>query len=87
MMTVRAVIRLPGGNTFTVRAQKLSEKNIYVQSVELNGVAYDKAYLRHADIVKGGTLTFVMGPEPNRAWASAPESAPYSMSRAAVPGP
>ena len=34
-----------------------------------------------SEIVNGGALTFVMGPEPNRSWASSPESTPYSMSR------
>jgi predicted alpha-1,2-mannosidase len=81
----RAVIRLSGGKTFTIRAEGLSDRNIYVQSAQLNGVAYDKAYIRHADIVNGGALTFVMGPGPNRAWASAAGSAPYSMSRARTP--
>jgi len=39
-----------------------------------------KAFVRHQDIVKGGTLRFVMGPRPKSSWASAPTSAPYSMS-------
>jgi putative alpha-1,2-mannosidase len=64
-----------------MRAENLSEANLYIQSVTLNGAAYDKSFIRHEDIVKGGTLTFVMGPQPNRSWAVAPESAPYSMSR------
>ena len=77
----RAVIHLPGGRTFTVVAEGLSERDLYIQSARLNGVPYDKAYLRHADLAAGGTLTFVMGPAPNPAWASAPDAAPCSMSR------
>ncbi len=76
----RAVIDLGSGRTFTILAKKLSPRNLYVQSATLNGTAYDKTYVRHEDIVRGGTLTFVMGPRPNRAWAAAPESAPFSMS-------
>jgi predicted alpha-1,2-mannosidase len=77
----RAAIRLPGGRTFTVVAQGLSEKNLYIQSATLNGEPYGRAYLCHSDLVAGGTLTFVMGPAPNLAWASGPDAAPYSMSR------
>jgi predicted alpha-1,2-mannosidase len=76
-----ATLHLPSGKTFTVTAEGLSDTNIYVQSVTLRGAPYDKAYIRHEDIMQGGTLAFVMGPKPNRAWASAPESAPYSLSR------
>jgi predicted alpha-1,2-mannosidase len=77
----RASLNLPNGKAFTVRAENLSPANFYVQSVTLNGVPYDKSFIRHDDIVKGGTLAFTMGPQPNPAWASSPESAPYSMSR------
>jgi predicted alpha-1,2-mannosidase len=77
----RAVIDLGGGKSFTVRATNLSPKNFYIQSVKLNGAPHDKTYLRHADLLKGGELTFVMGPEPNRSWGTGPASAPYSQSR------
>jgi predicted alpha-1,2-mannosidase len=76
-----AVLQLGEGRTFTIVAENLSETNLYIQSVSLRGKAYDKAYIRHEDILAGGTLRFVMGPRPNPAWASSPESAPYSMSR------
>jgi predicted alpha-1,2-mannosidase len=76
-----AVLHLPSDNTFTVRAENLSDANLYIQSAQLRGEPYDKAYLRHEDILRGGTLTFVMGPRPNPAWASSPASAPYSMTR------
>jgi predicted alpha-1,2-mannosidase len=75
-----AVIDLGGGRSFRIQAEQLSERNLYVQSVRLGGQPYDKAYLRHEDLAKGGSLTFVMGPKPNRSWASSPASAPYSMS-------
>ncbi|HWL86947.1 MAG TPA: GH92 family glycosyl hydrolase [Polyangiaceae bacterium] len=82
----RAVLHLPGGEgaggkTFTVLADNLSDANLYIQSVTLDDQPWDKTYLRHADIVKGGVLRFTMGPHPNHEWATAPASAPYSMSR------
>jgi predicted alpha-1,2-mannosidase len=78
----RASLRLAGGKTFTVRADNLSRANGFIQSVTLDGKPYDKAYVRHQDIVRGATLAFVMGPQPNKSWASSPDSAPYSMSPA-----
>ncbi len=76
----KAVIEVGGGKAFTVEAQGLSDRNLYIQSATLDGQAYDKAFVRHEDIMKGGTLRFTMGPRPKHSWASAPASAPYSMS-------
>ena len=64
----RASIRLENGKTFTVRALNLSDKNIYIQSVTLNGKPWTKCYLMHTDIAKGGELALTMGPQPNKAW-------------------
>ena len=53
-------LRLPGQKTFTVEAKGLSKDNRYVASIELNGRPYDKPYLSHQDIMKGGRLVFTM---------------------------
>jgi putative alpha-1,2-mannosidase len=37
-----------------------SAENKYIQSVKLNGQAYDKFYIDYQDMIKGGTLEFVM---------------------------
>ena len=50
--------------TFNVIAQNNSDRNRYIQSVTLNGKPYTKGYIEHQDIIKGGTLTIKMGPEP-----------------------
>jgi predicted alpha-1,2-mannosidase len=76
----KVVLHLDAQRTFTVVADNLSKQNLYIQSVRLNGSRYDKAFLRHADLVAGGTLTFEMGPKPNHRWASASSSMPYSLS-------
>ena len=42
----------------------ISNRNVYVQSAEFNGNAIDmvsNAYISHAQIMSGGTLSFVMG--------------------------
>jgi predicted alpha-1,2-mannosidase len=77
----KATLCLDNGKTFTVKAEHLNPENKYIQSAELNGKPYSKAYITHTDIVTGGTLKFVMGPSPNYEWGSSTTDRPYSMSR------
>ena len=57
-------LKLPNGATFAVEARNLSEKNKYVQSVELNGKLVAGITIQHADIMKGGVLVFNMVDTP-----------------------
>ena len=61
----RAVLRLPGGRTFTVAARrKGGAEAVYVKSVRLNGQKLDGWTLKHADLMAGGTLEFDLGTRP-----------------------
>jgi predicted alpha-1,2-mannosidase len=53
------------GGTFTVEGTGVSDTNIYVQSVTLNGAPLTTPFLHHADLKAGGKLSFVMGPNPS----------------------
>lgn len=64
----RATLRLSNGSELTVTAENLSEENVYVQSLKVNGRPYSSAMLPHEQIANGGTLEFVLGPEPNKSW-------------------
>jgi predicted alpha-1,2-mannosidase len=64
-----AALNLPNGKTFDISALNNSAKNVYVQSVKLNGQPLDQPVITHEQIVAGGKLEFVMGPKPS-AWAS-----------------
>lgn len=57
-----ATIEVPGGN-FTVKTVNNSPENKYIRKVTLNGKPYDKMYIMHDDIRKGGELVFEMGPK------------------------
>jgi predicted alpha-1,2-mannosidase len=59
-----ATIKLENGKTFTVKSLNLSDKNVYVKSIKLNGKPYKKSFLTHSDIVNGGELIFEMGARP-----------------------
>ncbi|MDI3321340.1 GH92 family glycosyl hydrolase [Pinibacter soli] len=63
-----AVITVKGNKQFTIKVKNNSRENKYIQSVVLNGKKYDKVYVDHADLMKGGTLEFTMGKEPNKKW-------------------
>lgn len=52
------------GGTFVITAVNNAPENVYIQSARLNGRPLDRRYLRHSEIVAGGELDLVMGPEP-----------------------
>ncbi len=60
-----ALIKLPANKSFKVIAENNSDKNIYIQSVTLNGKKHNYSYITHKQIMDGGELKFVMGPKPN----------------------
>jgi hypothetical protein len=74
----QVTIHLENGKTFTIKAEGLNGKNFYIQNAKLNGSAYSKCYITHPDILKGGELTFFMGPDPNKNWGSLPGDFPSS---------
>jgi predicted alpha-1,2-mannosidase len=62
-----AVINLEDGKIFTINVKNQSVKNVYVQKILLNGKPLDGYFIRHADIMNGGELTFFMGPKHKQA--------------------
>lgn len=77
----KVTINLPEGKTFTVEAPAASKDNKYIQSVRLNGKPYTKSYISYEDIMKGGTLTFEMGSEPNKAFGADVADRPCSLGK------
>jgi hypothetical protein len=75
----KATINLENNKQFIIVAKNVSDKNIYIQSASLNGSNYTKSYLKHQDIINGGTLVFVMGEQPNKNWGASPEDRPYTL--------
>jgi predicted alpha-1,2-mannosidase len=60
-----AYINLACGKRFVIVAHNLSDKNIYIQRITLNGELHDQLYIEHQDIINGGRLEFEMGAEPS----------------------
>ena len=67
-----------------------SPKNVYIQSATLNGNNLTQSFITHQQLVSGGTLNFVMGPQPNLNWGRAvatrpPSGMPTNYAYAATP--
>lgn len=73
-----AIINLENGRKFIIRAENLSDSNIYIQSAELNGKAYTRSYILHEDIIDGGILSFEMGNKPSSDWGSGTGNEPLT---------
>jgi predicted alpha-1,2-mannosidase len=72
----KATLHLKDGKTFVINAVHNGTQEFYIQSAALNGQAYDKTYLNHDDIMKGGELDFQMDSTPNYDWGSSNDSRP-----------
>ncbi|MBQ7179828.1 MAG: GH92 family glycosyl hydrolase [Bacteroidaceae bacterium] len=53
-----ATLHLPGGKTFCVKANGLSDANKYVNAIRLNGQPIDYTAIKYGDIMQGGTLEY-----------------------------
>lgn len=58
----KAVIHLPSGKDFTVRAVGLTPETYLVERVELNGKQLDRSYITFDELNAGGELVFHMSP-------------------------
>ncbi len=74
----KASITLGNGKTFEIICKNYAPENKYIQSAKLNGVPWNKSWFSHEDLMKGGTLEFVMGKQPNKNWAADEKSIPPS---------
>lgn len=72
-------LNLPNGKRFRIVAEHLSGSNLYVGSVLLNGRPLERCFMRHEEILAGGELRFVMTSQPDKNWATAPNTRPVSM--------
>lgn len=57
-------LHLPNGKKFITGCNNSALKNNYVQSLHVNGKAWQQLILPHSVLMNGGTMTFDMGREP-----------------------
>ncbi len=75
----KIILHLAQDKTFVITASANSEKNVYVQKRQLNGVDDLRTWITHQDITRGGELHVDMGPDANIRDLPA-EDLPYSAS-------
>lgn len=64
----RSEIKLGNGKRLIIRAENNSKQNVYVQSATWNGKVLNNAWLYRDELMKGGTLSLIMGNKPNKIW-------------------
>ena len=77
----KMTLHLSNGNTLVINASDNTHDNRYIGKMTFNGQPYDKNYIEHADIVKGGVISCQMQSEPNLLRGIADDCAPYSFTK------
>lgn len=77
----QATVHLSNGSTLVMKANNLSDKNIYIQSMVLNKKNWDNTYIPFDELKNGGEIIFIMGPKPNKNWGVSNTSKPESISK------
>jgi len=76
-----------GSGDIVVNATNNSTKNVYVQSVKVNGSTQRSTSIDSSVFEHGGTVDFKMGPNPS-SWGTGKNDAPVSLTKgSAVPQP
>ncbi|UJH66354.1 GH92 family glycosyl hydrolase [Allomuricauda sp. SCSIO 65647] len=60
----KASIRVLDDKVFTIEAKNFGEGNMYVKSITLNGETLNRWFIKHQEIMQGGTLVFEMSDTP-----------------------
>jgi len=76
----KAILKLPNGKKLEIISNNNSPKAYYIKNIRLNNENYNKNYISHEDLLKGGVLTFNMDTVPNKNRGTSPEAFPPSMS-------
>ncbi len=83
----KATVTLPAGKTLTIEATAPGAFSVgaslppFIQRMTVDGQPYTRNYLRHDDLLRGGTIHFDLGSQPNRSRGTADTDAPYSFSK------
>lgn len=77
----KVTLHLNGGKKLVIKSENNSEDHRYIKSMTVNGKSYTKNYLRHSELVKGGTVNFLMDGTPNKNRGVNTEDRPFSLSK------
>ena len=74
----KAVVHLGSGSALTINAPGAQDSAPYIQSMTVNGTAWNKPYLDYATLSSGATLDYTLSSTPNTSWAGSAGAAPPS---------
>ena len=64
----KVVLHLGNDKVLVIKAENVSSRNKYIQSVTINGVEWSEPWFEHKQIENGGEIVLQMGPRPNKSW-------------------
>ena len=79
----KAILHLASDKSLTIIASGPENHAVlpsFIQRMTFNGTDYNYNYLRHEDLLRGGSITFELGELPNRQRGTSAEAVPYSFS-------
>ncbi len=76
----KITLQLENGNTFVIDAPDNSQENIYINKGFLDGEVFNKNWINHSTITKGGKLVLKMSDVPNKKRGVSKDDKPFSMS-------
>ncbi len=76
----KAILQLPNDKKLEIISNNNTDKAFYVKNITLNSSDYNKNFISHDNLLKGGELIFEMDSTPNKSRGVKPESFPPSMS-------
>ena len=76
----KVTVSFENGQKLVINAPNNSGTNKYIKSLQFNGKSYDKNWLSHTELQKGGSLNFIMSSVPDKKRCTLPSAYPYSFS-------
>ncbi len=76
----KITLTLENGKKVIINAAGNSDKNRYVQELQIDGKPYSKNWISHSGLQNGAVLNFKMSAEPNKLRGVNPADYPYSLS-------
>jgi len=74
----RTTLTTGQGKTFVINAVNNGPLKPYINGATLNGETFNRTYINHEELLRGGELNFHMTSAPNYKWAIEPGSRPRS---------
>lgn len=71
-------INLEDGNQFLIRARGNKPAHRYIKKATMNGEPFERAFITHEEIMRGGDIRFLMGANPEESFGQAEQLRPVS---------